>query len=238
VRYTTMFDIVHASIDTTFAYQIDQLAYTDPTHCIDVFNDLAVFEPDLVYEVLDSNPAGLHRFNLRKWPTDVRYECDTSDGWSEPGGEADLRDMVTIIGVDVRGRPVSKQYSQTVPELAQWGRHRDADQIDLGAELWSDANADQVGAQILAQTGSAQISGTLTVARPIIDLYTGRQVSPHELEPGYNINIRDLAATSLRINDMSYRHSDRSAALTVGNPVLTTDQIVKRLAKNRKRPST
>jgi hypothetical protein len=234
-RYTTLIDIPNASIDTTFAYQIDQMAYPDPVRFVDILNDLALLEPDLIYEVLQRVSGGGHQFNLRRWPTDVRYEASMADGWRQTGGEADYRNKIIINGTDVRGRKVSTPITTVVPELDQWNRVRSADAVDLGSELWSVANAAQIGATILSQANAAAISGTLTVARPIRDLYRGCYVEPFEIEPGYNMIIRGLDSEVLPIQEMAFTGSSYSSALTIGRPVLTTDQIVNRLHKTRTR---
>jgi hypothetical protein len=236
-RYTTMIDIPNSSIDTTFSNQIDQMVYPDPVRLTDILNDLVLLESDMIYEVLERVSGAGHQFNLRKWPTDVRYEATMVDGWRQTGGEADYRNRILVSGTDERGRPVVPLQSiATVPELEQWNRLRDADPIELGYELWSNANAVAVATGALDQINEHALSGTLTVARPIRDLYLGRHVWPWEIQPGYNINIRGLDGGSvLRIQERAYNDQSCAASLTIGQPVLTTDQLVNQLHKARPR---
>ena len=77
-----MIDIAGANIDTSWTHQIQQLVYTDGIKMGDMLNDLALIEPDMIWEVGLPALAGKHTFTLRKWPTVIRYEATTIDGWS------------------------------------------------------------------------------------------------------------------------------------------------------------
>ena len=233
--FTNRIDIANASIDASWTHQITQMAYPDGTRLPDVLTDLALLEPDMVWEVGESGANGLHRFALRRWPTDVRYEADSIDGWSQPGGESNLSNSVRVFWNDRRGRPQSSTYGTVVAALDQWERTRDAEPVTLGSEVGTQAAADRVGAALLAQIASVPYSGTLTVARPIRDLYTGRSVMPWEIEPGYLLNVRDIDAPPQRLTEVTYSDADQSAACTLGTPVYSTEELVAKLVRRRAR---
>jgi hypothetical protein len=234
--FTNKVDIPGASIDATFTHPIDQFSYPDGARLSDLFNDLALLEPDLIWEVLESNAAGLHRLDVRRWTTAVRYEADTSDGFSAPGGEMDLANSLRIYWTDKTGVTQSSTYTTTVDELNQWGRTRDADPIELGAEVGTQGAADRIGAGLLAQIAAVPFAGTLTLARPIWDRLRGRSVMPWEIEPGYLLSIRDLPnAPAVRLTEVSYSDDSASATLTLGTPVMSTEELVTKLARPRRR---
>ena len=234
--FTNRIDIPGAAIDTTWTHQIDQLAYPDGTRLPDLLADLALLEPDMIWEVGEANAAGLHRFTLRRWPTDVRYEADSIDGWSQPGGEVNLSNSLRMFWTNRRGKVQSSTYSTTVAELDQWSRVRDAEPVTLAAELGSQAAADRIGPELLAQLATTPFAGTLTVARPIRDLYTGRSVMPWEIVPGYLVNVRDVDGPPMRLTEMSYRDSDQAATLTLGTPVYSMEELVNKLMRQQARP--
>ena len=233
--FTSVIDTPNASIDTTFTQQIPQLAYPDPVTFPDILNDLAMIEPDMVWEVLESNPQGKHRFNLRRWPTDVRYEADTSDGWDSPGSEQDLATDVRVTWIDGAGVVQTYTVQSAVPELDQWGRRRDVAAIDLGSEAGSLVAATAVVNAINANMAAVPHAGTLTVARPIRDLYLGRDVEPWEIQPGYLVNVRDVDGPPMRLTEMSYHDSELMASLTLGTPAFSIDNLVAKLARRRNR---
>ena len=236
-RFAPPLDRATASIDTGFTYQIDQLVYDDPVTMADVLDDLALTSPNMWWEVLEVTGSGNHRFNLNRYQTAAppRYAASTADGWDAPGGEADLRNRVVIAWRDKSGEKQTSTYTGTVPELDQWGITRDADLINLADEMGSQANADRIGGQALTQVTEPPVSGTLTIARPILDMYAGRWVYPWEIRPGYDIIVSDIEMPAQTITEVAYRDSDASASLTVGEPELSTDQLVAMFSQRRRR---
>jgi len=233
-RYTTLIDIPNADI-AAGSYGIDQLAYPDPVHAVDMLADLALFEPDLYHYVgASDDTTNQHSFAYRGWGVDARYEADTVDGWTEPGGDVDLCNRVAVSWTDKAGRAQSTVVTAAVAELDALGRVREAEPVDLGGELGSGAAAVRIGERVLTRNNTERTHGTLTVARPIRDLTTGRMVLPHEIEPGYRIRVRDLGLTT-RLSEMTYRASDQSAALTLGRPAGTRDQLLTRIQHRRER---
>ncbi len=239
--FTNQIDVAGASIATGWTHHIDQLAYPDGIRLADLLDDLALVEPDMTWQVGASNAAGDHSFRLAKWPTTPRYEFDTIDGWSQPGGESPLCNSVPLTWTDRRGNPRNQTYTPSsfglppVAALTDIHRTRDTDPIDLGSEVGSQAAADRVAEGILGQVTTVPYAGTLTVARKVRDLTTGRMVSPWEIEPGYLGTVRGIGAPPLRITEMRYSVSDQSASLTLGTPTYSTEELIARLARRRRR---
>lgn len=211
------------------SYQIDQLAYATPTRMQAILDDLAVWEPDMTWEILPSI-GDTYGLNYRPWGTDPRYEISTRDGFTQPGSDADLCNRVAIDWTDATGKPQTTVVTSTVPALG--ARVRDADPVTLPAGRGSAANATRLGQSILAAASTAPTAATATVTRRIRDMQTGRMVAPWEIEPGYVAHVRETGQ-DLRLTEMTYTHDDRSAALTLGDPVYDTDQVVAALVNGR-----
>jgi hypothetical protein len=233
---TSLLDVAHADIDTSFTYQIGQLAYPDGVTLADLLSDVALLEPDLTYGVFEAGSSGTHRFKVGKYGTSVRYVASTIDGWEQPGGELSLSNELTVYYTDKRGKAQHVTVTTAVPALDQWGRVRSAPRVDLGAEVGSAAAATQVANGLMAQAATFPFAGRLTVARPILDQFTGRMVMPWEIEPGYLLQVQDLMDTPpMRLTEMTYRDASMSAELTLGTPTYSTEELVAKLAKRRHR---
>lgn len=234
-RFTTMIDIPGADIATGYQYQIDQLAYPDGTRLPEILDDLALLEPDLTWKVGAAGPSGKHSFQMGRWPTDVRYECDSSDGWDSPGSEATLANAIRVYWTDRRGDQRSNEYPiPNVTALTQWGRTRDAEPVDLGTQVGSQAAADRVGQALAAQAATIPDAGTLTRQGPVRDHYTGCSVQPWEVEPGYLIDVADVDVPPQRLTEMTWSDSANAATFTLGTPVYSTEELVNRLTRNRR----
>lgn len=207
------------------AYQIDQLAFPTPSRMQDVMDALAVYEPDFTWEFLPS-AGGLYGFNYRAWDTTSRYEISTRDGFTQPGSDVDLCNRITVGWTDAKGQAKTTVVTSVVPALGD--RTRDADPVNLPDGQGSASNATRLGQQILAGLASPPKSATASVARPILDRQAGRLVMPWEIEPGYLVRVRETG-DDLRLTEMTYDHDTRTAALTLGTPVLTEDQRIAQL---------
>lgn len=225
-RVLTFCDSSSAIIDTT-SYQIDQLAYAEAATAASVFEDLGLYEPDFLWEILESDPAtGKHRFSYRAWPTTPRYVLPPSIVVEQPGGDVDLCNRIAINWVDVSGIPQVTIRTATVPELGT--RVRDADPITLPEGRGSLANAERLGDQVLAVKAAPPRAGTAVVDRPIVDRLHGVTVQPWEIEPGYLVRITSTGE-ELRLTEMEYDDDSCTATLTIGDPVLTIEQRLARL---------
>ena len=233
-RLMTFCDPGTAQVDAT-TFGIDQLAYPDGVKAAGVLNDLAVFEPNFLWEILETLDNGKHRFNYRAWPTTVRYEVSIRDDWRQTGSDVDLCNRILVSWTDPTG---AKQVTPVtaaslgltgigLPIDALGSRVKDADPITLPDGKGSLANAQRIGGQILTDKINPPKTGTVLVRRPILDLLTGAMVMPWEIEPGYLCRVRETGG-ELRITQVEYDDDTVSTLLTLGTPVLTDEQ---RLAK-------
>lgn len=234
-RVMTFVDPNAAQIDTT-TFGITQLSYPDGVKAASVLSDLAVYEPGFLYEVLETNATGKHQFNYRAWPTTPRYTVSVKDGWQERGSDIDLCNRILVSWTDAAGKPQVTEVTAAslgltgigLPVDALGTRVKDADPVTLPEGQGSAANATQVGGQILADKINPPKAGSVVVRRPITDQITGNRAMPWEIEPGYICRVRELGY-DLRITQVDYDDDTCSAVLTLGSPVLTTEQRLARL---------
>jgi hypothetical protein len=224
-----------SSISATAA-QIDQMSYRGGTTAAGVLEELALHEPDFLWEVLESGAAtGLHRFSYREWPaeTEVRYEVSTKDGYSAPGSDNDLCNRIAVEWVDATKDPPAPQVTvrtTTVQALTDAGIVRDAERITLPEGSGSLANAQRVGDAVLARLATPPRAATAVVNYPILDRTACKLVHPRQVIPGYNVRVRETGDV-LRLTETEYDHDAGAVTLTLGTPVQSTDQIIARLLK-------
>jgi hypothetical protein len=250
VRFCPNFDVANAVIDVT-TYQIDQFAYPTGARPADMFEDLLLFHPNKRWAAWETNPAtGKLRFEWTGWGSQPRYEATTQDGIDLPGSSTELYSRVTVQGLDQRGR-IQSQVVQTTDQAVLRllnGLVREAPPIDLGSEVFSVANANQIGTQFLTTNNTPPAAGTLTIKRPIRDLLTGRMIQPHEIRSDGLIRVRGLipspggvtatdkdGTTVFRLANTSFRDSEQAAVCTLDSRAYTIEQLLARLARRRQR---
>jgi hypothetical protein len=244
-RLLTQFDGANATIDTT-SFGIEQLAYPDGVTAEQVIEDLSKFEPGYYAAAWESNAAGKYRFEYKAWPTSIGLEADIVDGFSSPGSADGLYNKVRIRYRGEGGRSKTVQRTQTVQQLTDAGIDREA-YLDLGDEVGTTTNnANQAGDQFLAEHAQPPNAGRLTLARPILDLETGRMLSPWEIRPGRLIRVRGVmptrdslnattrdGVTVFRVVGSEFRASSATAELELDSyPV----SIARAIATMKKRP--
>ncbi|MET7395628.1 hypothetical protein ABZS66_19270 [Dactylosporangium sp. NPDC005572] len=238
------YDGPNARIDAT-TYPIQRLAYPDGISAAEMFADLMQLEQDFYWAAWEANAAGKHRFEWRQWPTVVRYEADVVDGFDSPGSADGLYNGVMVRYRDAAGEIRSVRRTQTVPELDAAGIVRDGP-VDLGDDLGSAADATQVGDQWLAQHRQPPNAGTLTVARRVLDMVSGRMVEPWEIRPGELIRVRGVlprvdalnatardGVTVFRIVETTYQASTAAATLSLDSYPVTVPRQIAQLQGRR-----
>jgi hypothetical protein len=196
----------------------------------------------VTWRVWERNAAGKYRFEWVRVPGAVRYEADVTDGYSSQGSADGLYNAVTVRWRDGAGRTRTTTRTSTVPQLdaAQLTRQG---WIDLGDDVGSDAAAARAGDQWLAERQDPPNAGQLRIARPIVDLQTGRMVQPWEIRPGLirvrgilpradalNATTRDGVAV-MRIVASEYRASDGAAVLELDSYAPTTPRLIAQLIR-------
>lgn len=221
-------DLPRAAIEST-TYDIGQLARPDGATAASMLDDLALWEPDHLWEVGAQGPDGRHSFAYRQWPTEVRYVFGGDVEWNEPGGEVDLCNRIQITWNGPNGSPQSRTVTAAVPELDEDGRVRHMESFSLPAGMGSTQNAIRIGTALLAANNSPLRARTARVARPVYDRAVARMVQPWELEPGF-VARWDVDGVELRVTEVSYDDDSATATVTAGEPALTADQRLARLS--------
>lgn len=189
-RLLDRYDPDTAEIATT-SLDIDQLAYSDGASARRVLDDLMLLEPAYYWAAWETTENGKHRFQWREWPDDVRYDASAVDGFDSPATSGEVYNAVSVRWRDAVGASRVVKATQAVASLDDAGITREAF-IDISDEVGSESNATQVANLFLGNHKDPQNQGTLTIARPIMDLYTGRMVQPWEIKPGYLIRVREV----------------------------------------------
>src|SRR5690606_8344926 len=172
-------------------------------------------------------PNGRHSFAFRAWPSEARYEIGPRDDYVAPGGEIDLCNRIVVYWDDQKGNRQSHVVTAVVPELGS--RIKGAPAItlpDAKGSLW---NAAQIGAQVLKAAARPTSAGSATVRRPIFDHLWNRMVMPWEIEPGYMAGVMETGEL-LRITEVTYEDASCASKVTLGEPVLSSEQRLARLA--------
>lgn len=239
-----VYDGASATITPDF-FPIDQLAYPDGASAAKILDDLMTVLPAYYWAAWETNSTGKHRFEWVPWPTDVRYEASTVDGFDSPSSAGELYNAVSVRWRNANGVGQTTRRTQSVPVLTAAGLTREA-YIDLADEIGSPTIAAQAGDAFLVEHQVPVNQGTLTVARPITDFTTGRQVQPWEIRPGQLIRVRDVlpridslnptgrdGVTVFRIAAVDFNAGQGSASLELDTYPLTVARAVAELAKRR-----
>ncbi|MGW1057630.1 hypothetical protein [Micromonospora rubida] len=234
-RVLIKFDPVTSTVTTT-THPIDNLAYPDGTTADRVFADLLALEPGFTWRVWELT-AGGYRFEWLPRPAVVRYEVDVTDGYESQGSADGLYNSVMVRWRDAAGRVRITIRTSTVPELAAAGLPRQAI-IDLGSDVGSTSAAQKAGDAFLADHQFTLNAGRLRIARPILDIQTGRMVAPWEIRPGLirvrgilprvdalNATARD-GVTVFRIVSHEYQTSTGVASLELDSYQRTVPRII------------
>lgn len=241
-RVLNQYDGALAQVDTGGTYQIASLIYPDGVTAGQVLDDLMALEPAFRWYVADGGV-----FHWEPWPTTVRYEATMEDGGSFPITTSELYSSVLVRWRDIRGRTRSTLRSGACPLLDAAGITRQA-QIDAGDEIHDSTGAARLGDNFLADHQYPPNAGTLTVARPIRDVISGRMVHPHEIQPGELIRVRGVESypdalnasssdgqTVFRVWSATYNSDTAAATLELDSHSRTTAQALARLQSKRTR---
>lgn len=187
------FDGANAQVAVGAATAIRQMAYPDGVTPTQVLDDLMKFEPACTYRAGASDPlTDLYSFAWVERSAVPRYEAMV---WTDEHSNG-------IQAVEQYNRAVARWRTpignlritvttQTIPEMDAVGRTRTIFQ-DLSNTLGNDVNAPAANATALEEHRYPQNTGRLTIDREIVDLHTGRRVSPREIVPGYLIRLVGL----------------------------------------------
>lgn len=246
-RVLTKYDGAFAVLNGS-GVDITQLAYPDGITPAQVFDDLSVFDPAYYWAAWETNPyTGKWRFEYSPWPTTVRYEATTLDGFDSPGSATDLYNACHVRWKDARGRIMNTQVTSTCQILSDAGLTRRA-YLDMSDEIGSFIGASQAGANFLAEHQYPPNAGTLTVARKILDNVTGRMVSPWEILPGGLIRVTGVlprvdslnptardGVTIFKVLSVDFNAGDATATLELDSYSRTVSHQLRNLKNKRLR---
>lgn len=239
------------AVITTSSYPIDQLCFPDPVTALGILGQLAVLEPGYTWYARESTEpfGGKARFSWAPWPSTVRYEASAVDGFDDRSAGADLFSAVTVRYTDDGGRIRTLRRTQTVAQLTDAGITREA-WIDLDDSISSAAGADRAATQFLLEHAVIPNAGVLTLARPVLDLQTGRMVPPYLVRSGSLIRLRGVAptvdtlnpsgrdgTTIFRIAGLDYDADTAAASVELDTYPRTVIQALKRISNTGKLPA-
>lgn len=248
---SAQFDSANARIDLGAAYAITQLAYPDGVQVPQILEDLMRFEPACTYYCGASNPTnGKYSFAWIERSRFVRYEAMLAVDAHESGAqEVEQYNRAVARWRTPIGQLRITASTQSIPEMTAAGRTRTFFQ-DLSNTVGSLANAQQANASVLEQHRYPENSGTLSINRQVVDLFTGRRVEPYEIEPGYMIRLVGIdpypdainytapnGGTVCRIVQTDYDGSSNSASLNLDGVPLSLMQAIRNTRTNRKPPT-
>lgn len=208
---------------------IDQLMAEDGTTGSSVLDLLALHE-DFTWGYFETTDAGLHRFAASRWDSEARYEISVKDGYTQPGSDFDRCNHILVHYTDFGVSKTLHVYSAGA--TAPWV---DADAVTIPDGYGSADVAQRMGEQILAARSQPTLSARALVRRPIMDLVLGREVMPWEIEAGHTVRVRE-PGYELRLSEVEYDHESRSAALTLGTPISTPEELLASLTKKSAGP--
>ena len=221
-------------------YLIDSLSWLDGITMGDALAELKVLEPDMWWTVYgDTGQFGL-------WDDEnPRYVVSDRDGGIVlPGPDITRCNRVVVEWVDRRGRqqttvvlaadaPAGERGVRS-EVLAGLAYVRDTDPVQLPEGTGTQANAERAGAQILAYRNDPPRAGTAVIRRPILDLWAGAMVYPHEHMPACAVLHQETGVT-YRLTEVEYVDGDAASAWTLGEPVVDEAQRLARLERKAKR---
>lgn len=261
-RHLPQLEADHRSIDHGSTYQIGQLAYMDGCDAETVLTDLMALDAGYTWRVWErggllsttttGSVSGKFQFEWQPIPTQVRYEADLIDGYESTGSIDTVYNQVSVRWSEATGRSRSTLVTSFVGVLDDAGVVRRG-QIDLGDEVGTAESAQRAGEQWLIDRATATNAGRLRIARPILDLVSGRMVMPWEIRPGLirvkgiqphpdvlNVSTRD-GVTTFRIIGHDFSASDGAATLELDSYPPSLAHVVANLVHppdppNRVRP--
>lgn len=247
VRYCPRLDVSTGTIDGSSTTQIEQLAYLDGIHGMQLADDVAALEPGFIWQVWDQDEDGTWPFYYVPLPTTVQYEASTDDGFTAPAPSTEIYDEVVVTGKTLSGRDTNLMRTSTVPALDAAGIHRRIT-IPLGSEAWSTGAATKVGDEFLDEHAVAPNAGTVTIARKIYDAIAGRYVAPSHIRAGGLMRIRGIqptpdtlnatgsdGVTVFRVVSATYDDDSGSCVCELDSYTLTESRAISELARARTR---
>ena len=231
VRMIPSVDAPASTIESEGGIVLTRIGTAEPVTARRMLEDmLETAARDRTWSIGGSLPGGRFLFSWRIWPTRPRYVLDDRDAVQIEGDEAgDLCNRVVVEWTDGRDQPQSIEVTSAVPELTDRTsgvtRWVDAETVTLPDGMGTEALAQQIAAEVLAERNAEPSSGTAAVARWVLDEWTGERVEPWRIEPGHVVAIRETGLAA-RLTEAEWDGDTHQMALTFGRPPRSTDDII------------
>lgn len=220
-------------------WRLTQADYREPTTPGEIMDDLRLVHTDHLWRLgKRSLTTGLASLEWRLWDTTPRYVIDAADAEVDlDGGSDPLYNSVTVQWIDWKKRPRSASFRadpKVYPDIADLQGIREGPPIVLNASLGEWETVKRVGERMLDQVARRNTAGTITVTRPVLDLYSQQRVPPAQIEAGSTLVLSsDQFSEVHRVQGVDHP-SVEEADITVGRPRLTLDQIVATRGRRRR----
>lgn len=176
---------------------INQFAFPDNVTVDQLLTELVGIEGGLMFwaawESYRRQIAGVTAYRARAewslWPSVVKHVITMRDGCDLPTSTQEVFDSVSVRWKDATGATRTTVVTAANDLLAGAGLKRRG-AVDASDNVVVDtAGATAFGARWLVDNAAPRGTGTLTVAREVLDRQTGRLLAPWELRPGCLVQI-------------------------------------------------
>jgi len=216
---------------TTFAFR--QLAWYDGATAAEILDEMMAADSDHAWHAWERDADGKTPIHLDPIPTTVRYELDVKDGYSAPTPSSEIYDRVVVTGKDAMGFErveIVDRNTDGFPRSTTMRMTGNFDGVDAIA----------AGNLFLDQHAAPPNAGTITVARPVLDLWTGRWVRPYAIRSGHLCRVRGVqptpdtlnpeakqdGVTIFRIVSNTFSESTGTSSLELDTNVVDTDRAI------------
>lgn len=199
VRHCPRLDADAGWVSTASTEQVEQMAYVDGVHGMQLLADLKEIEAGYTWQVWEQGDNGRWPFYYQPFPTTVQYEASATNGFNAPSPSSEIYNKVTVTGKAANGRDLNLTLTSTVDSLDAASITREAT-ISLGSEVWSTAAATKVGNEFLADHEFPPNAGTITISQPIYDNLSGRWIKPCNVRAGGLMRVHGIQPSPDTLN--------------------------------------
>lgn len=207
-----------------------QLAWYDGITAKDVLDEICEADGTVTYHAWEAGSDGKTVINLDPVSAAVRYELSAKYDYDAPTPTNEVFDRVVVVAPDGSGF-----LQRTIVDRNTDGNPRSQ---TINLEAMPTGGLSGVANQFLDKYAAPPNSGTITVAERVLDLWTGRYVSPAAIRSGYLCRVRGVQPTPDTLNPeakqdgvtifriSSNTYSDGIATLELDQPVLNQDRAL------------
>lgn len=209
-----------------------QLTWLDGATAKEIADELCEADGTVTYHAWEADVDGRTPINMDPVSSKVRYELAAKYGYSAPSPDSVVYDTVIVITPDGSGFEKRVQVSRNTN-----GRPRSR---TIRLKAMPDVGLEAIANQFLDEAAEAPSAGTITVAEPVLDLWTGRMIQPVAVRSGYlcralgvqptpdtlNPEAKQDGRTVFRIVSNTYTADSGTSTLELDEPVLDQDRAL------------